>query len=71
MHLEAMLVFVDGLGHPFELAGFVKCCCRFAVHCKFTERCGVVRTFRQSGFREVEVVRWPEEEYTFAKRIDQ
>lgn len=56
MHLETVLVFVDVLGHPVELAGLVEFCCCGCVDGEVSQRRAVVGAFCQCGFLEVQVV---------------
>lgn len=66
VHFEAVLVFVDGLGHPFELAGGVEFGRRFAVDVEVTEGRFILRTSGECGFGEVEVVGGTQDEDSFA-----
>lgn len=58
MHLQAVLVLVDGLGHAVELTGLVQFVGCSAVNGQVTQWRGVVRTAGQGGLGEVVVVRW-------------
>jgi len=57
-----VLVLVDGLGHPFEVAGFVELGGCLAVDGEVAEGSGVVRAAGESGFGQVVVVRGSEKE---------
>ena len=56
MHLEAMLVFVNGLGHQLELARLVELRCCLAVDCEFPEWSSIMCAFGQSCFGKIVVV---------------
>lgn len=56
MHLQAVLILVDILGHPVELASLMQVCCRRGVNWKVTQRRAVVRAFCQGRLLKVEVV---------------
>lgn len=66
MHLQAVFILVDILGHPVELSGLVQICCRSRVDWKVAQWCAVVCALCQSRLLKVEVVRWAEEEDTLA-----
>lgn len=57
-----MFVFVDGLGHPFEMASGVEFRGRIAVDGEVAEGCFVVRASGQGGLGEIVVMRRAEEE---------
>ena len=66
MHLQAVFVLVDILGHPVKLSGLVQLCCRSRVDWKVAQWCAVVCASRQSRLLKVEVVRRAQKKDTLA-----
>jgi hypothetical protein len=66
MHLQTVLILVYRLRHPFELAGLVEFGCRLAVNGQAAEWRTIMGAAAQSSLGEVVVVRWTEEEDSFA-----
>ena len=66
MHLQAVFVLVDILGHPVELPGLVQLCCRSGVDGKVAQWCAVVCAPCQSRLLKVEVVRRAQKKDTLA-----
>ena len=66
MHLQAVFILVDILGHPVKLSGLVQLCCRSRVDWKVAQWCAVVRAPCKSRLLKVEVVRRAQKEDTLA-----
>ena len=66
MHLQAVFILVDILGHPVELASFVQIRCRRCVNWKVAQWCAVVCAFCQRRLLKVEVVRRAQKKDTLA-----
>lgn len=66
MHLQAVFILVDILGHPVELPGLVQICCRGGIDRKVAQRRAVMCAFCQSCLLKVEVVRRAQKEDTLA-----
>lgn len=66
MHLQAVFILVDILGHPVELSSLVQVCCRSGVDWKVAQWCTIVCALCQSSLLKVEVMRRAEEKDTLA-----